>query len=137
MKVFVDSSAWLALEIRNDIYHISAVKEVTEFKKQRALFFTNDYVLAEVYTRLIYDFHLLVASQFHEKIITGTKTNLTILEIDDRERTLMWQKLEMYKDHKLSFTDASVVVNFIDLNLDNIFSFDRHFRDINLPTNLG
>ena len=136
MKVFVDTSAWLALEIENDKYHDVAKKYVGSLIDQRAMLFTNDYILSETYTRLIYDFHLSAAWNFQQKINEGTKKNLSLLEVDELERTQTWKELHKYADHKLSFADGTVVVHFQMLNLDYIFTFDRHFRDINLPTNL-
>ena len=136
MKVFVDSSAWLALHIANDQYFKEAEKYAHSLIDKRALFFTNDYVLDETYTRLIYDFNLQTAQEFHKKIILGVKENLVVLEIDEYERELAWFYLEKFKDHNLSLTDATIVVNFNEANLNEIFTFDRHFRDINLSTNL-
>jgi predicted nucleic acid-binding protein len=65
------------------------------------------------------------------------KQQLMVLEIGQIERDKTWEYLEKFSDHKLSFTDATIVVNFKEYNLDQIFTFDKHFRDINLPTNLS
>lgn len=137
MKVFVDTSAWIALEVEKDIKHKAAKLHIRTLKKKRALFFTNEYVLVETYTRLIYDIYLSAAKQFHENVKFATKEEgLTILEVDPSVREVTWQELNRYSDHKLSFTDASIVANFKLYKLDEIFTFDRHFKDINLPTNL-
>lgn len=137
MKVFVDTSAWIALEVDKDISHKAAKYHTRVLKKKRALFFTNEYVLAETYTRLIYDVHLSAAYQFHHNINFAIKEEgLIVLEVDPSVRELVWRELLRYSDHKLSFTDATIVANFKLYKLDEIFTFDRHFKDINLPTNL-
>ncbi|MBI4067245.1 type II toxin-antitoxin system VapC family toxin [Candidatus Gottesmanbacteria bacterium] len=136
MKVFIDSGAWLALEITADIYHEKARKQVEILKKQRALLFTNSFILSETYTRLIYDVNLNAARKFHQSILEGTEHNLTILEVDQVVRENAWKELFRYFDHPLSFTDATIVAQFKAYNLDEIFTFDKHFRDIHLPTNI-
>lgn len=137
MKVFIDTNAWLALEIKNDINHLRAKSAFKKYKARRAIFYTNDYVLSEVYTRLIYDIYLNAALKFHEQLKKSVEgSQLTVLEIDGLERERTWEHLEKYQDHKLSFTDATIIVNFTELRLNEIFTFDSHFREINLPTNL-
>ncbi len=138
MKIFVDTSAWLALEIAKDKNHTAARLYTQELKGIRALFFTNEYALAESYTRLIYDVHLKAAQQFYANIKFATKQEgLIILEVDSTARESAWEELQRYSDHQLSFTDATIVANFKTYKLDAIFTFDKHFRDINLPTNLS
>ena len=137
MKVFVDTGAWLALEIRNDINHNSAKKYLQLLKRRRALLFTNTFVLSETYTRLIYDVSLSAAKKFHNQIMEGVRKNLTIFEVDSPTREMAWRQLSQYSDHKLSFTDAIIVAQYKNYHLDAIFTFDNHFKNINLKTNLG
>ena len=113
MKVFIDTSAWLAIDIANDYNHKEAIKHKALLEKQRVMLFTNEYVLAETYTRLIYDKHLKAASEFHQRIIKGIKEgSLAILELDYSDREETWRELKHYSDHKLSFTDGTVIANF-------------------------
>ena len=128
----------MALEIKNDPYHSRAKNYYQVVTKKRSLFYTNDYVLDEVYPRLIYDIHLKAAEKFHEQMVSAiAKAQLVLLEVGDKDRRFAWQILHKYSDHKLSFTDATVVAHFAELHLDEVFTFDQHFHDINLPTNLG
>lgn len=137
MRVFIDASAWIAIYVANDIYHKAAKQRYELLKKRRDLFYTNDYALAEVYTRLIYSFHLKIAKKFHHWIKIGVDGHqLSILEVDPAVRERTWRELQKYSDHKLSFTDATIIANFKNYHLDEIFTFDKHFRDINLPTSL-
>lgn len=136
MKLFIDTGPWLARQIKQDQYNLSAKKQYNQYKKQRAIFYTNDYVLSEVYTRLIYDVHLPAARRFYSFVIDSIQKNqLSVFEIDNDDRERAWIELERYSDHKLSFTDATIIANFKEYNLDEIFTFDRTFQDINLPTN--
>lgn len=137
MKIFVDTSAWIALELNNDQWHQKAVECHQKYRKTRSIFYTNNYVLSEVYTRLIYDVHLKSAYTFHEQIASLLFENqLVLLEVGHIERENTWKQLLKYSDHKLSFTDGTIVAQVKELGLDQIFTFDRHFKDINLGTNL-
>ena len=137
MKIFIDAGAFLALEIQNDQNHLLAKRYFNTLKNKRALFFTNDYVLDEAYTRLIYDLHLNIAYTFHKYISQLLKENqLSLLEVEPAVREKAWHELLKFSEHKLSFTDGVIIVHFRKYHLDEIFTFDRHFRNINLPTNL-
>lgn len=136
MKVFVDTGVWLALEVRNDVNHSAARKFLQILKSRRALLYTNTFVLAETYTRLIYDISLTAAKTFHESINKGIKSNLTILEVDHPIREMVWKQLIRYGDHRFSYTDGTIIVQFYSFQLDTVFTFDKQFRNINLPTNL-
>jgi len=137
MKIFVDTGAWIARQINSDIFNKSSIKSYQKYKQNRALFFTNSFVLSETYTKLIYDYGLKVASQFHEIVNEALELReLSVFEIDGKERGIAWTYLKKYSDHELSFTDATIIANFNEFNLDEIFTFDHHFKDINLPTNL-
>lgn len=138
MKIIFDTSAFIAFEVQNDLNHAKAKTYFESLKKKRAVFFTNDYVLDETYTRLIYDIHLKAAESFYTYILDLLeKRQLTLLEVEPSTRKDAWQQLLHYPDHKLSFTDATIISQFIEYNLDEIFTFDSHFRNINLPTNLA
>lgn len=137
MKIFIDTGAWIGYEVRNDQYHGEATRYYQDAKEKRAVFYTNNYVLAETYTRLIYDLHLSAAHTFREIVRSIVKKKqLVILEIGSIEEEKTWEYLKKFSDHKLSFTDATIIANFKELNLDAIFTFDHHFKDIGLPTNL-
>ena len=136
MKIIVDTGAWIAMHDYSDQFSSLAADYYHEIRRKRALLYTNDYALDETYTRLIYDKGLSVAIQFDRQIKSAVKQNqLTILEVDLSTRKQTWKVLKKYKDHKLSFTDGTIVANFKDYRLDTIFTFDKHFKELNLPTN--
>lgn len=138
MKVFVDASAWIARQIKRDKNNQLAKKHYEIYKKQRALFYTNEFVLTEVYTRLIYDVHLLAAKNFHKCILSSIEKNqLVLIEIDPKDREEAWSYLQKFSDHKLSFTDATIIANFRTYKLDEIFTFDKGFKIYGLPTNIS
>lgn len=136
MKVFIDTGAWLALEIKNDINHSVAKKFAQELIKKRALLFTNNYVLSETYTRLTYDVNLKTAIKFQKTIKKAISENLQVLELLTVEFDGVFEELKRYRDKKFSFTDGSIIFHYKKYRLDNIFTFDHSFKEANLPTNL-
>lgn len=136
MRIFVDTGAWLATEIKNDIHHSEAIRYKKKAEKERSQLYVNDYVLAETYTRLIYEVYLKAAFDFDGLVKEGVESGaVVLLEVDSKIRERAWEELERYSDHKLSFTDATIIASFKDYNLDEIFTFDDHFKKCNLPTN--
>lgn len=136
MKVIFDSGAWIAIYNKSDYYHSLATQYYSRIKKKRALFYTNDYILAETYTRILYDINLESAIKFRNQIYSSVeKQQLTLIEIDRSKRELAWQELERFSDQALSFIDATLIANFREYNLGKIFTFDEHFKKCNLPTN--
>ncbi|MBU1110000.1 PIN domain-containing protein [Patescibacteria group bacterium] len=137
MKVFVDTGAWLALQIKNDLHHHAARKFSQKLEGRRAHLFTNSFVLSEAYTRLIYDVNLEAARVLRQKVIAGSnKGNLTLIEVNSMDRNQAWEILRKFSDHKLSFTDATIIANFEKYRMDIIFTFDRHFEAVKLPTQM-
>ncbi len=136
MKIFIDSGAWLALENKNDINHLQAKKYINIITKVRPLFFTNNLVLSEVFTRLIYDAGLYAVIDFNDAVNKGAMLNLRVMEISELENSFVFEELKKYDDKKLSFTDGSIVYQFKKYRFDEIFTFDHHFKQIGLKTNL-
>lgn len=52
MKVFVDTSAFCALTIPKDQHNLRAKSLYEQLKERKAVIYTSDYVLDEVYTLL-------------------------------------------------------------------------------------
>ena len=94
MKVLIDTGAWLGIFIENDPYSDAAQAYYKKLKKQRVLLYTNEHILDEVYTRMIYDVHLKAAETVHRKLMNSVaKEQLHILEIPSSCRPclqLLW-----------------------------------------------
>lgn len=54
MKLFVDTSAWFALNDRRDRHHAEATRFLESFKSEPVLFSTTDYIVDETVTLLRY-----------------------------------------------------------------------------------
>lgn len=135
MKAFFDTSFFIALFIRQEKYHPKVTGKYQDYKKQRALLFTSDYILDELFTRIAYDF----GGNTLEKIIktiqkTITAEELRILRIDER----IFQKaiivMQKFSDKKISFTDATTYILMKDFALDEIATLDSDFKRMRLQT---
>ena len=53
MKIFIDTSAWVALENRRDIHYEQAIAFRDEIRNKRYRLYTSNFVLDETYTLLL------------------------------------------------------------------------------------
>jgi uncharacterized protein len=129
MKVFLDTGVFIAIFIDKDINHEQVTKSYRDLKRERVRFYTSNFVLSELYTRLMYDFGERVTYKAIE-VITGdiVKGNVWLVEV---EGTIFKKAVEIflrYAEHKVSFTDATSYVIYKDLQLDEVFAVDSDFR---------
>lgn len=135
MKVFIDTSAFMALILKDESFHEKVVNRYKVYKKSRAQLITSDYVLDELYTRCVYK-----AGSHGAKLATGLikeaieSNELTVLEVDSD----VFQKAELiflkFSDHKISFTDAASYVLYKAFVLDEVFTLDNDFKKIRINT---
>ncbi|MBP7508592.1 MAG: PIN domain-containing protein [Prolixibacteraceae bacterium] len=125
MKVFVDTSAWVAYFDKKDTNHENALNIWQQLKRERAILCTTDYILDETLTLL--------------KIRAGSDASLIAVNaiIKSPSTEVIWVKeklfmgalklFEKYKDQRFSFTDC---ISFEVMKISNIqkaFAFDVDF----------
>lgn len=131
MKIFVDTSAFIAYLIVQEKYHNVVVKKFESYINQRALFFTSDYILDELYTRLNYDHgHRAVSLAMEHIDLAVREGDLRMLTVDNGIISQAKKIILKYKEHKLSFTDATSVALISKFNLDAILSLDSDFKRV-------
>ncbi len=133
MRIFVDTSAFLALLISTEQYHEKCVNKYRAYTEGHAEFFTHSLVLAELYTRLIYDFNKGACG----KVITQINRlqeegNLKVIQLDAALFGQAEKALLRFAEHKLSFTDASLYVAAKLYKMDEIFTLDQDFKKVGL-----
>ena len=135
MKVLLDTSAFIALFVKEEPSHSKVSEKYLSYKQQRALLLTSDYILDELYTRLMYDFGKNITKQKIETLTDSIeKGELKILSIDEaifKKATAVFTK---YAEHKISFTDATTYVLYKDFAIDEIFTLDRDFKRMRAKT---
>jgi len=129
--IFVDTSAWYALEVEDDVNHETACKFLFIMATgKHGISITTDYVLDEALTLLRSRRSLSSASAFIDKI--KKSKSVRIFWVDEG---LFEKALDMFNqsDRKSwSFTDCTSFALMKDLLIPDAFTFDSHFREVGL-----
>mgnify|MGYP000863674131 FL=1 len=126
--VFVDTSGWLALIVRNDQYHKNATAYYQRLRSDQMPLVTSDYVLDETLTRLRYDAGLRIAIKAKAAIDKAEELNLLSMQwVDDVTVAQAWELFAKYQDQGISFTDCTSWSICQRLGIEEVFAFDRHF----------
>ncbi len=135
MKIFIDTSAFMALILKNESYHQKVTDRYEAYKKSRAQLITSDYILDELYTRCVYragSFGARLAINLIQEIVSHDE--LTVLEVDSHVFKKAQEIFLKFSDNKISFTDATSYILYKDFALDEIFTLDGDFKKVRLTT---
>lgn len=128
MRLFVDTSAWLALNNKNDQYHDEAVSKITKVRQQKIQLVTSEYVFDESITIIRYRISHRAAVAFGDALISSNVASIE--DITNEERLKAWVLFKKYRDKDLSFTDCTSFALMVKLKLQKAFSFDNHFKQV-------
>ena len=135
MKVFIDTGAFIAFFVKEEITHQKVMEKYQQYKQQRALFLTSDYILDELYTRLMYDFGKNITQQKIRTLAQSIeKEELKILNVDEIIFEKATEVFLRFAEHKISFTDATTYVLCKNFAIDEIFTLDKDFKRMRLTT---
>jgi len=124
-NVFVDTDAFIALRVYDDVNHKEAHRQLTFVREQRLVLHTSNFVLNEVYTYFYR--HPKVALEMIEIILDNPLITMHRVNVEDEEQAVVL--LKRFQDKSLSYTDATTIAMMERLNFTTIFSFDKHFED--------
>lgn len=131
MKVFIDTSAFIALFVSSEHYHKQIKDKYSFYRRQRALFYTSYYILDELYTRLVYDFGRDATKKVIDLLSKAfEKEEIKILDIDEVTFKESLIALLKFSEHSISLTDATTYVLYKNLGLDEVFTLDSDFKKI-------
>ena len=129
--IFVDTSAWYAAEVEDDVNHEAAHKFLSKIASgKHGISITTDYVLDETLTLLRSRRDLASASAFIDKI--RKSKSVRIFWIDEG---LFEKALEIFQKSNRkswSFTDCTSFGLMRELSVSEAFTFDSHFREAGL-----
>jgi predicted nucleic acid-binding protein len=131
--IFVDTSAWYALEVEDDVNHEEAYKFLSNIASgKHGVSVTTDYVLDETLTLLRSRRSLATASVFIDKLRRSKSVRVFWIDEGFFEKALaIFQK----SSHKSwSFTDCTSFALMRELSVSDAFTFDSHFREAGLQT---
>jgi predicted nucleic acid-binding protein len=121
--IFVDTSAWFAYAIPDDIHHQAAQQWL---QQNRLPLVTSDYIIDETLTLMRARGQNARATQLGELFFSGSIAEIRFLTEDDIQAT--WQVFRTYSDKEWSFTDCASKVIIGRLGITHALSFDQHFH---------
>lgn len=125
--VFVDTSAFFAIENERDRHHTEAINARDELMARGEHLVTSDYVLDEVYTLIRMRVGHRDAVDFGESIRGSRFFRIEPVTTTDFEAA--WRLFRRYDDKPFSFTDCTSFALMERLKISAAFAFDRNFQE--------
>lgn len=124
-RVFVDTSALLALVVGSDEAHEEAREGFGRLRAERASLVTSSYVLVETYALLQSRIGLGAVRVFREAFAPL----LDVLWVDEVVHEQALDALLLRDARRLSLVDATSFALMQAGRIDRAFAFDTHFRE--------
>jgi predicted nucleic acid-binding protein len=134
MTVFVDTWAWLALALRRDQYHEAAKRQHASFVEANCIYVTTDHVLSELITQLYRSLPTDEAEAFVTAVLSAIDSGIYRLErVSPARFSSAWRLRRQYADKPaISFVDFTSFVIMQELGIQEVFTGDIHFEQVNL-----
>lgn len=126
--IFVDTSAWYALEVEDDAHHVEARRFLDKLSSNsHGVSVTTDYVLDETMTLLSMRRGLQAASTFIDKVRRSRSVKVFWVgeEVFDKA-------VELFRGshgRSWSFTDCTSFALMRELSVSDAYAFDTHFAE--------
>lgn len=134
-RVFVDTSAFVALRNRSEREHEAARAALSALVSERVPLITSNYVFAETYTAL------LVRMGREEAIAWGRNFHageaIEPIRVEEPVEADAWSLLETHADKQWSYVDATSFALMEREGVIEAFAFDRHFTQRGLTLVAG
>jgi predicted nucleic acid-binding protein len=125
LKVLADTSALLALAMRDDKHHDAAVQFLRSHPHAR--FVLTELVIAEVATRIRARAGAAPAAALARSLLESRRYELLFVDLDLLRGAI--DRMARFADKRLSLTDCASFELMERLGLSSAFTFDRDFRD--------
>ena len=124
-EIFVDTSAWIALADKDDVYHKKAAAVYPSLLKTQKNLITSNLIIAEAYIIILNELGHTPSLHFLERI----KASPRILKIYSNEEIEAEAEgmLAKYSDQDFSYTDAVSFVIMKRQKIKRAFCFNKHF----------
>jgi len=130
--VFIDTSYFLALELRDDQNHESAATHWQRVLQSRPDIVTTSYIFDEIVMFFNRRGHHQKASQVGNALLHSPSVRL--LHVDSALFEAAWAYFERHLDKSYSFTDCVSFVVLTNLGISTALAFDRHFLQAGFRT---
>jgi hypothetical protein len=125
-RVFVDTSAFIALLDPRDDCHDQAVQVEHSLSIQAARLVTTNFVLDETYTGLRSKIQHSAILRFRDSVRQSRQ--LSVVRITEAIEDQAWEIFARYDDKDFSFTDCTSFAVMRQLGITTAFAFDEHFE---------
>lgn len=125
-RVFVDTSALIALFDKRDHNHTQAKAVLEKIKADRKRMLITDYIFDECITTLLSAVGHQAAVMVGEFILSSKIVEITWL--DESVKLKAWAFFKQHSDKRFSFTDCISFILMKQLRVNKYFSFDSDFR---------
>ena len=125
-NIFVDSAAWVALFSADDKYYEPAMTFWESLPEAKSHPVTNHYVLNESYSLLRRRQNGLQRAVALRQVVEQSGL-VEVLEVTSEYRRRGWDIFVGYADKVISFTDCVCFAMMNDLEMYQVFTFDRDF----------
>jgi len=124
-KVFIDTSAFVALRNRSEREHAAARRVFRELLSERVSLLTSNFVFSETYTALLVRVGRGEAIRWGRAFRAGEAVEL--VRVDEEMEEEAWSILESYTDKAWSYVDATSFALMRREKVGEAFTFDRDF----------
>ena len=124
-KIFIDTSALVALFVKNDNNHHQANVIYDSLKDKKVPIFSSDYIIDETITTIWRRGSKELSISVGEVFFTSAIFSIIYVCPDYLEPA--WNLYKKYKDKRFSFTDVTSFAIMKNLNIDKVFTFDADF----------
>ena len=127
--IFVDTSAFVALYDPLD-QHASRAKNIAkDLSKLKGVFVTSNFVVDETLTLILKRAGYKRAVKFGKALLEEKR--LKMVNIDEKLQKEAWEVFKKYnKDKNWSFTDCTSFVVMKGLGIEEVFTFDKNFKEM-------
>lgn len=124
-RVFVDTSAWYAVQVVDDEWHRDAVETLRGIVAGPHVLVTSNYVVGETYTLLRVTCGHAAAIRFLDHLDDTRRLERIFVQPDHETRA--FRLLRQFADQDFSFVDACSFVLMRAERIRHAFAFDQHF----------
>lgn len=125
-RLFVDTSAFAAIEDTNDQNHRDAINFWNRVAGEPVSIYTTNFVFDETYTLLLTRVGRDAAIDFGTALRESRV--IQMIYVDELIQGRAWDIAVKYKDKMFSFTDCTSFAAMVELGIVEAFSFDLHFE---------
>ena len=133
-RLFIGTWGWVTIHNKREPRHKEVKRFYDDFRNQRGIAYTTDYVLDETFTLLFKRLSLLHARESMEKLDEAIQKGYLQLEWITPERFEQAKRLRLkFQDKpRISFTDLTSMVVMKELGIVDILTGDSHFVQVGM-----